>query len=77
MDFNIDLFIYALETNHNNNLWELWKMQYGHLVKMSKEEFISFQKYTNKPETKIDKKLSYEEIEKEMAQVEKAFEERR
>ena len=75
MDFDIDLFIYAIEKNKENYLFELWKLQYP---QMDKENFENFTDYKNrllkKQETKNKTtEKTYEEIEKEMKEVEKAF----
>lgn len=70
MDFDIDLFIYAIEKDKENKLWELWKLQYP---QMDKESFITFEEYKNKNIKKQTTKKTYEEIEKEMEEVEKAF----
>lgn len=74
MDFNLELFIHAIEKNVENDLWEMWKLQFPN---MDKETFISFEDYKNTLKAKKHTKLSYEEIEKEMEQVERAFKERR
>lgn len=71
MDFSIDLFTYALEKNMENELFDMWKLQFP---KMDKETFISFEDYKAKLMTKKHTQISYEDIEKEMAKVEKAFE---
>jgi len=73
IDFNLDLIMYALEKNRENDLWEMWKLQYPN---MDKETFISFEDYKGKETNKKHTKLSYEEIEKEMLKVEQAFAER-
>ena len=70
MDFNVDLFIYAIEKDKENKLWELWKLQYP---QMDKENYISFEEYKNKNIKKQTSNKTYEEIEKEMEEVEKAF----
>ena len=70
MDFDIDLFIYAIEKDKENKLWELWKLQYP---QMDKESFITFEEYKNKNIKKQTTQKTYEEIEKEMEEVEKAF----
>lgn len=63
------LLIKAREQEYENNLWDLWKLQYP---QMDKESFISFADY--KKEYEIKKmnnftEISYEEIEKEINQV--------
>ena len=70
MDFDIDLFIYAIEKDKENKLWELWKLQYP---QMDEESFITFEEYKNKNIKKQTTQKTYEEIEKEMEEVEKAF----
>ena len=75
MDFDIDLFIYAIEKNKENDLFELWKLQYP---QMDKENFENFADYKNRLLKKQasknqTSKKTYEEIEKEMKEVEKAF----
>lgn len=75
LDFNVDLFIYALEKNTENELFEMWKLQFPN---MDKESYISFDDYKKKIITnKNYSKISYEEIENEMEKVEKAFAEGR
>lgn len=74
MDFSIDLFIYALEKSIENDLWEDWKLQYPN---MSEETFISFDDYKAMKLAKKHTEISYGDIEKEMAKVEKAFAEGR
>lgn len=74
MDFTMELYIYAIEQTQENNMWDLWKLQYP---LMTKENYISFEDYKNKNVVKKHTKKSYEEIEKEMQQVENAFSERR
>lgn len=75
MDFSLDLIIYALDKATENELWEYWKLN----VLKDKENFISFEDYKAKFVKKDYKSsdVSYEEIEEEMAKVEKAFQERR
>lgn len=71
MDFNLDLITYALEKNMENDLWDMWKLQFPN---MDKERFISFEDYKKKSiNSKKHTEISYEEIEKEMEKVEKAF----
>jgi len=74
IDFNLEIFIHAIEKNVENDLWEMWKLQFPN---MDKETFISFEDYKNKLKNKQYTKKSYEAIEKEMEQVERAFKERR
>jgi len=74
MDFSIDLFLHAIEKNRENDLWETWALHYP---RMDKENFISFEDYKKKSITQAVTKISFEDIEKEMEQVVKAFEERR
>jgi hypothetical protein len=74
MDFTIDLIIYALEKNSENDLFEMWKLQFPN---MNKENYISFKDYKDKFISKKHTEMSNEDIEKEMAKVEKAFAERR
>jgi hypothetical protein len=74
MDFSLDIFIYALEKNMENDLFEMWKLQFPN---MDRESFISFEDYKNKLISKKHTEISYEDIEKEMAKVEKTFNERR
>lgn len=72
LDFNIDLYIYALEKNTENELFDMWKLQFPN---MDKETFISFEDYKKKIiKNNNHTQISYEEIEKEMEKVEKAFE---
>ena len=71
MDFSIDLIIYAFEKNTENELYDLWKLQFPN---MDKESFVSFEDYKKKVMTNRNyTKISYEEIEIEMEKVEKAF----
>jgi hypothetical protein len=70
LDFNIDLFTYAFEKNADNVLWEMWKLQFPN---MDKETFISFEDYKTNIMTRKHTEISYEDIEKEMDLVEKAF----
>jgi len=74
MDFSIELFLHAIEKNRENDLWETWSLQYP---RMDAENFISFEDYKKKSITQTVTKISFEDIEKEMEQVVKAFEERR
>jgi hypothetical protein len=74
MDFSIDLIIYAIEKDIENELLRMWELQFPN---MDKESFISFEDYKSKLMSKKHTKISYEDIEKEMEQVEKAFAERR
>jgi len=64
----------AYEKELEDSLWEMWKLQFPN---MDKETFISFEDYKNKLTNKRNTEISYEDIEKEMAQVEKRFAERR
>lgn len=73
MDFSIDLIIYALEKDRENKIFEMWKLQFPN---MDSETFISFEDYRIKAMSKRTTEISYEEIEKEMELVEKAFAER-
>ena len=73
MDFSLELIMYALEKNMENEIFEMWKLQFP---QMTEENFISFYDYKNSMLTKKHTKISYEEIELEMLRVEKAFEER-
>ncbi len=71
LDFNIDLYIYALEKNTENELFDMWKLQFPN---MDKETYISFDDYKKKLiNNRRTSNLSYEEIEIEMEKVEKAF----
>jgi hypothetical protein len=75
MDFSIDIFVYALEKNTENELFEMWKLQFPN---MDKESYISFDDYKKKViSNRRNTNISYEEIEIEMAKVEKAFAEGR
>jgi|GEM_PF-3197952 len=77
MEFSLDLFVYALEKNVENSQFEMWKVQFNDAMQISREDFISFIEYKETLKTKrIEKatEISYEEIEKEMELVEKAFE---
>jgi hypothetical protein len=60
-----------------NDLWEMWALQYP---QMSKESYISFEDYKDKQiiktYTENHTQISYEEIEKEMGEVVKAYERR-
>ena len=73
MDFSVDLLTYAFEKNMENELFDLWKLQFPH---MTSETFISFDDYKNKVMANNANytKISYEEIETEMDKVIKAFE---
>lgn len=73
MYFSMDLFIYAIEKNTENEIWETWKLQYS---KMNTEDFISYENYKKQIITKQHTEKTYEEIEIEMAKVEQAFAER-
>lgn len=64
----------AYEKEQENSLWEMWKLQFPN---MHKETFISFEDYKTKLMSKKHTEISYEDIEKEMQIVERAFEERR
>lgn len=77
MDFSMDLITYALEKNMENELFEMWKLQFPN---MDKETYISFEDYKVKSTSQnynTNTKITYAEIEKEMAKVEKAFTEGR
>ena len=73
MDFTIELFVHALEKNMENDLYEVWKLQYP---QMTKETFISFEDYKDKRMSKKHTNKSFEDIEKEMLMLENAFSER-
>ena len=77
LDFSIDLIVYALEKNMENDIFEMWKLQYP---QMEKETFISFEDYLEdyKANYKVKKHTakSVEEIEDEMLKVVKSYERR-
>lgn len=73
LDFSIDLFTYALEKNLENDFFEMWKLQFPN---MDEESFISFEDYKAKMMTRKHSTISYEDIEKEMNEVVKAYERR-
>jgi hypothetical protein len=64
----------AYKKEQEDSLWEVWKLQFPN---MDKETFISFEDYKAKFMDRKHTEISYEEIETEMAKVEKAFAERR
>jgi hypothetical protein len=74
LDFNIELFTYALEKSRENDLWEMWKLQFPG---WDKESYISFEDYKAKFMFKKHTTISYEDIEKEMDRVVKSYEEGR
>jgi hypothetical protein len=71
-----NLLAKAFEKQQNDLLWDMWKLQYGHLVRISGEDFLSFEKYKASLTQQKQSTITYEEIEKEMNQVIKAHEER-
>ena len=74
MDFTIELFIHAIEKNRENDLWDMWKLQYP---LMSKESYVSFENYKKTSIIQKTTKISYEDIQNEMDAVIKNHEERR
>ncbi|WP_264852384.1 hypothetical protein [Clostridium omnivorum] len=71
MNFSIELFMYALDKNLDNEVFEMWKLQFPN---MTKENFISFDEYKEKLLGKKHTEISYEDIEKEMNRIIKAYE---
>lgn len=74
MDFSIDIIIYALEKNTENEIFDMWKLQFPN---MTKESYISFEEYKAKLISKKHTEISCEDIEREIDKVVKAYEEGR
>lgn len=70
-DFTIDLINYAFEKDLENTAWELWISKFP---LMDKENFISFEDFKNTLFKKKYTNKSYDDIEKEMENVIKAYE---
>ncbi len=66
----------AFEKRQNDLLWDMWKLQYGHSVKIPHEDFLPFEKYKETLITQKHINITYEEIEKEMEMIIKAHEAR-
>ena len=75
MEFDIEIFEYAMKKEHENNLFEMWKIQYFNRMQLDK--YIDFEEYkkecTKDKEINNHTKISYEQVEIEMEQVEAAF----
>lgn len=54
----------------------MWKLQYGHSVRIPSEDFIPFEKYKISLIEQKHSDITYEEIENEMNQIIKAHEEK-
>jgi len=69
-----DLLAKAFEKQQNDLLWDMWKLQYGHLVRIDSKDFLSFEKYKKSLIEQKHSNITYEEIEEEMEQIIKAHE---
>lgn len=68
------LLIEAYNQKQEDDLFEMWKLQFPN---MDKETFISFDEYKVKLMARKHTEITYDDIEKEMDKVIKAYEERR
>lgn len=69
-----NLLAKAFEKQQNDLLWDMWKLQYGHLVQIPGEDFLTFEKYKSSFIEQKQSNITYEEIENEMEQIIKAHE---
>jgi len=76
MEFDIEIFRYAIERNEDNDLLDMWKIQ--NTDNMQLPEHMSFKDFKaeliEKQINSTHTNISYEEIETEMEKVMKAFE---
>ena len=78
MEFDIEIFAYAIKQNTEIELLDMWRLRFNNVLQL--EEFVPYEKFkenmlsdnNNNQHTKI----TYEDIETEMAKVEKAFAEK-
>lgn len=72
LEINFDLIDFAIEKERENNLWEVYSLQYPN---MNEDTFISFEDYKKKWTDSLNgSKISYEEIEIEMDKVVRSYE---